>query len=48
MISEHYVPLHEKELPTKWPEPAPRKEPGIEELRDPHPKRKFDSKFYEK
>ncbi len=48
MVQESYVPLHEKELPTKWREAAPVIEEGLEEIRDPHPKRKFDENFYEK
>ena len=48
MIQETYIPLHEKELPTKWREAAPRIEEGLDEIKNPHPKRKFDEKFYEK
>ena len=48
MIEDNYVPIYEKELPGPKPEPKPREEEGIEEVFDPHPKWKYDSKFYEK
>lgn len=40
------VPIYERELPGPKPNPPPREEEGIEEVKDPHPKRKHNSKFY--
>ena len=41
------VPVYDRDLPGKKPSPPPRKEEGLEEMRNPHPKRKPNEKFYE-
>lgn len=37
-----------KELPGRKESPPPKEEEGLDEVYDPHPKRKHDPAFYEK
>ena len=46
MLNEDHVPIYEKELPGPKEEPQPKQEEGLDEVYDPHPKRKFNAKFY--
>ena len=46
MVSNNYVPVYKKDLPGLKPNPPPPQEKGIEEVRDPHPKRKHNDNFY--
>lgn len=47
LLKNGYVPLHEREMPGKKESPPPRPEEGLEEMRNPHPKRKHNPKFYD-
>lgn len=46
MITNH-VSIFERELPKRKQTPPPKEEEGLEEVYDPHPKRKHNEKFYE-
>ena len=47
MVQNH-VPVYKKELPKRKQTPPPKQEEGLEEIIDPHPKRKHDPNFYNK
>ena len=36
MVSNNYTPIYMKELPGPKPNPPPREEEGLEEVRNPH------------
>lgn len=47
LLKNGYVPLHERKMPGRRESPPPRLEDGLDEVRDPHPKRKHNPKFYD-
>ena len=47
LTQANYVPVHEREMPKKKSPVPPKPEEGLEELKDLHPKRKHNPKFYD-
>ena len=46
MLDHNYKNIFERDLPKKAKTPSPRKEEGLSQMIDPHPKRNYNTNFY--